>query len=64
MTIEQQDISNNKLRAMSAVVLLILALVNIILKNSDTTINIILISLASFFVGGAILSNINKPNIE
>lgn len=61
---KQQDISNNKLRALSAVILLILALTNIILKNSNVTIDIILIALASFFVGGAILSTINKPTIQ
>jgi len=64
MTLEQRDITNNQLRGLSAVVLLILALTNIVLKNSDVTINVILISLASFFVGGAILSTMGKTTTQ
>jgi hypothetical protein len=59
----EQDISNNKLRAISAGILLVLALASMFLNTTRSTIDIILIALASFLVGGAILANVGKPTI-
>jgi hypothetical protein len=63
MTVEQKDITTNQLRALSAISLLILALATMFFQKSDSTIDIVLIALASFLVGGAILSGgTNKLN--
>lgn len=51
------DLTTNQLRAISAGILLILALASLFLKQTNSTIDIILIALASFLVGGALLSN-------
>jgi len=63
MTVKQKDITTNQLRAISAISLLILALATMFFQKSDSTIDIVLIALASFLVGGAILSGgINKTS--
>jgi len=61
MTVIENDITTNKLRAISAAILLILTLASMFLQNTRSTVDIILIALASFLVGGAILSNIGVP---
>lgn len=53
----KEDLTTNQLRAISASILLVLALASLFLKQTNSTIDIILIALASFLVGGALLSN-------
>lgn len=64
----KEDLTTNQLRAISASILLILALASLFLKQTNSTIDIILIALASFLVGGALLSkkvlNIQTQNDE
>lgn len=52
----KNEISTNHLRAISAAVLLVLALTSIFKQQSNSTLDIILITLASFLVGGALLT--------
>lgn len=52
----KNEISTNHLRAISAGVLLVLALTSIFKQQSNSTLDIILITLASFLVGGALLT--------
>lgn len=59
----KEDLTTNQLRAISASILLVLALASLFLKQTNETIDIILIALASFLVGGALLSK-NVPNIQ
>lgn len=59
----KEDLTTNQLRAISASILLVLALASLFLKQTNETINIILIALASFLVGGALLSK-NVLNIQ
>lgn len=59
----KEDLTTNQLRAISASILLVLALASLFLKQSNSTIDIILIALASFLVGGALLSK-NVLNIQ
>lgn len=58
------DFSTNQLRAISAFILLILALASLFLRQTTATLDIILIALASFLVGGAILSNITSSKTQ
>lgn len=59
----KEDLTTNQLRAISASILLVLALASLFLKQTNSTIDIILIALASFLVGGALLSK-NVLNIQ
>lgn len=59
----KEDLTTNQLRAISASILLVLALASLFLKQTNETIDIILIALASFLVGGALLSK-NVLNIQ
>lgn len=59
MSETSKDITTNTLRAISAGCLLILSLASMFLNSHNNTNDIIMIALASFLVGGAILSNIN-----
>lgn len=59
----KEDLTTNQLRAISASILLVLALASLFLKQTNETIDIILIALASFVVGGALLSK-NVLNIQ
>jgi len=59
----EQDITTNKLRAISAGILLVLSLASMFINSTSGTINIILIALASFLVGGAVLSNLIPPKV-
>ena len=58
----KNDFTTNQLRALSAGILLILALASLFLKATNSTFDIILIALASFLVGGALLSKQNFNN--
>lgn len=52
----EKDISNNKLRAFAGLILLILSIVFLILKSDNSSLETILITLAAFLVGGAIMN--------
>lgn len=54
------ELDNNNLRAFAGLILFFLALVYIITNNENSAIEYILIALAGFLVGGAILSAKNK----
>lgn len=49
----------NKLRAFAGVILLLLALAYLILRSENTSIEYVMLSLAGFLVGGALLSSKN-----
>lgn len=55
------DFDNESLRALSGLILLIIAIVYIVSETNNGSIEYIMIGLASFLVGGAIFSSINKP---
>ena len=54
------DFENDTLRAWAGLILLILAILFIITGAENSTLEIIMIALAGFLVGGAILSGQNK----
>lgn len=57
------EFETNTLRAMAAIILLILAMTSLLLQNSTNTIDMIEISLAAFLVGAAIVSKKNPPEL-
>lgn len=56
------DFTNNQLRALGAFILLVLAVTTIAMKQTTATMDFIMVALASFLVGGAILSQLTTKN--
>lgn len=52
--------SNNDLRALAGIILLIIAIISIYLKYENNSINMILMGLVSFLVGGALFNKNNN----
>ena len=58
------DLDNNDLRAVAGIVLLILGMALLFLKEETDIINYVVIGLASFLIGGQILTPKDPPKIN
>jgi len=58
------ELSNNDLRAVAGIILLILGVVLLFLKDETDVVNYVVIGLASFLIGGNILTKKETNKID